>query len=180
MIVYENGFKDNLSFFSKSLLYKVQMVQLPVKVHLLQSLHQNVRLGTSHRNNTYMVAFIQSKDVIHVSREITKDVRIDLGKYRARKNFKVINTKEGKEVLLYFEEPYTIKISKNASSLMDWVVESENAQELLTIPIIKNIGLILPYKQIDEDNNTMTFEAYIVDPVWEPTIFRHGLNLDSI
>ena len=149
----------------------------PYQLHVLQSIQETGKLGALHQGKGYIVAFVNSKDALMTARKIGMVCKVDLGKYVPVKT--VITEVEDKGyVELSFDKPYPFTISKNITPNWEWIIESCATMELMRLPI-RNTGLVITSKQIAEDDDSMTFEGYIVDPIRDPHLFRESLmNID--
>ena len=138
---------------------------------------QGLSLGASHRRRSYIVGFMNPNDALYATRHISKNAKIDLLDYKPDLKTRVVDTEEGKQVLLLLENPTPVVISKEFSPEFDWYMEEVDMPTFFSMPLVHNIGLILPFEKINETSEEMTFQSYIVDPINDANMFRMGLSL---
>lgn len=88
---------------------------------------------------------------------------------------KMIDTEQGKQVFLYFEDPIPITLSKEESPQFDWLIEQTSGEHFISFPIVNRLGLIMPFDLIGEDKEKLVFKSYVIDPMEDVHIFRRGL-----
>lgn len=147
-------------------------------VQLLHSVTDNVSLGTYHKNCSYIVGYVYPNDALYATRHLSKNVKINMTDYEPSLQTRVIETEEGKQVLIVLDQTFPVHISKQYSPEFDWYTEEMDLQTFFSIPLTRNIGLVMPFDKVDETENEMIFQSYIVDPVYDASMFRHGLKLD--
>lgn len=150
-------------------------MSLPAHIHILQSIHRTGRLGAYHNNHSYVVGFVQRNDVVYASRHMTEESKVVVKHYHPTMT-KIVNTEEGKMVMVYFEEPSIIRLEKKPSPQFDFTVESVHSESLLTLPIKNNIGIFITYKQTHETTEFIEYESFIIDPIVNLDMFRLGLS----
>lgn len=123
------------------------------------------------------MGYMFPNDALYATRHITKNVKVDLLNYEPTLTSRVVDTEEGRQVLLMLENPTPVVISKEPSPEFEWYMEELNAAEFFSIPLVHNLGLILPFEKINETNEDMTFQSYIVDPINDIMMFRSSLNI---
>lgn len=148
------------------------------KVHTLKFLHLDESLGVHHRRRSYVVGFLSPSEALYTSRHITKNVQISLGNYMPVMKTRRVETEAGNEIIIVLDSPVPITISKEYSPQFDWVLEEKDVQTFMNIPMMYNLGLIMPFQKTDETNDSITYSSYIVDPIRDVTMFRYGLQPD--
>jgi hypothetical protein len=91
---------------------------------------------------------------------------------------RVVDTEEGKQVLILLENPTAVKFTKEFTPEFDWYVEEVDLQTFFSIPLYYNLGLVMPFEKVDETEDEFVFMSYVVDPVFDVSMFRHSLKLD--
>lgn len=147
-------------------------------VNVLHSVpFQGLSLGTHHKHCSYILGYMFPNDALYATRHITKNVKVDLLSYEPTLTSRVVDTEEGRQVLLMLENPTPVVISKEFSPEFEWYTEELDASQFFSIPLVHNLGLILPFEKINETNEDMTFQSYIVDPINDVMMFRSSLNI---
>lgn len=156
----------------------VYVMSLPPHIQLLQSVHNSSHLGTYCPSTqcSYIVGFFHGKHAIYTSRRITKNVRIDMSHHIPNVRTKMIDTENGKQVFLYFEDPVPISISKEDSPQFDWIIEQAPGDQFISYPIINHLGLIMPFDLMDENQDHLVYKSYVIDPMQDMQLFRQGLT----
>lgn len=148
-------------------------------VHVLHSLpHQGLTLGAHHRRCSYIMGYMYPKDALYATRNLSQNAKIDLLSYKPSRKARVVDTEEGRQVLLMLENPTPVVITKEACPQFEWYMEEVDTATFFSIPLVHNIGLILPFEQIDETKESMTFQSYIIDPINDTEMFRSSLSID--
>lgn len=147
-------------------------------VHVLHSLpHQGLSLGAHHRKYSYIMGYMYPNDALYATRNLSKNAKVDLLKYKPTSKTRVVDTEEGRQVLLMLENPTPVVITKEACPSFEWYMEELDMASFFSLPLVHNIGLIIPYEKIDETHETMTFQSYIVDPINDLQMFRSSLSV---
>lgn len=147
-------------------------------IHALHSVpFQGLSLGANHKHCSYILGFMNPHDALYATRHISKNAKIDMLSYKPNLQTRVVDTEEGRQVLLLLENPTPIVISKEFSTEFDWYMEEIDMPTFFSLPLVQNIGLILPFEKINETNDDMTFQSYIVDPINDAKMFRMGLSI---
>lgn len=152
-------------------------MSLPPQIQLLQSIHHPSHLGTYNPSTqcSYIVGFFHGHHALYTTRHITKNVQIDMSQHIPNVRTKMIDTEEGKQVFLYFEDPIPIYISKEESPQFDWMIEQTSGEHFISLPIVNRLGLIMPFDLIEEDKDKLVYKSYVIDPMEDVQIFRRGL-----
>lgn len=149
----------------------------PYQLHLLQSIQETGKLGTLHRDKSYVIAFVNPNDAILTARKIGATCKVDMGQYKPVRTVVTEHMNKG-VVEMSFDDSYPVKIQKEITPNWEWIIETCDTMELLRLPI-SNTGVIIANKLSNETEKHLVFQGYIVDPLNDPNLFRVGLqNID--
>jgi hypothetical protein len=151
-------------------------MHLPHQAHILQHIHSEGQLGTFHNNHAYIVGFVKPNDCIYTSRHITKNAIVTIKDHEST-SIKTIDTERGQVTLVYFDKPSLVHITKEQSPSFDFLIESWYTDKLFNMPMGRNLGLILAYKLYSETPEQLSYESYIIDPLYHITSFRRNLDI---
>jgi len=149
---------------------------LPHQAHILQHVHSVRQLGTFQNNHAYIVGFIKPADSLYTSRHITKNAVITIADHTST-SVKQIDTDRGEVMLVYCDKPTIVHITKEYSPSFDFIIDSWYTDKLFNMPVGKNIGLILCYKLHSETPESLAYESYIIDPIYNVSSFRRNLDI---
>lgn len=147
-------------------------------IHLLKSVFRDENLGVSHRKKTYVVGYLTSSEALYATRNITSNVNVSLGKYRPNMKSNHIKHKEN-EIVITMNHPVMVTVTKEYSPQFEWIIHDVPVQQFMNIPIMYNVGLIIPFEKLNETPETITYSSYVVDPVKDVNMFRFGLRLND-
>lgn len=152
------------------------MAKFPPNLHYLKSLHTNGRFGTVYNDKSYVVSFVSSEHVMYVARNISKDTKVKLEGYMPSATKIAAGDKRRQEIEIIMDGGVKIHIDKIITRDWEWIIETEPTQKLFALPLAYNIGLIVPYKKLNETDDTISYEGYVVDPIYNTDFFRQGIK----
>lgn len=152
------------------------MAVFPPNLHYLKSLNGEGRFGTIYKERSYVVTFVSSEHILYVARNISKDTKIDISGYKPSTTKLMSGNKQKQEIEITMDGGVKINFDKIVTRDWEWIIETEPTQKIFALPLAYNIGLIVPYKKVDESENLMTFEGYVIDPIYNTEFFRQGIS----
>jgi len=152
------------------------MAAFPPNLHYLKSLNGEGRFGTLYKDRSYIVTFVSSEHVMHVARNLSKDSKIDITGYTPSTTKLMSGSKQKQEIEITMDGGVKIHFDKIVTRDWEWIIETDSTQKLFSLPLAYNIGLIVPYKKLNETENIMSFEGYVIDPIYNTEFFRQGIS----
>jgi len=126
-------------------------------------------LGFHHKNNSYLVGFMNERDAIYISRMITNNVTGLLNNFTP--DYPDDKFDKDTSVLLLHDK-VKFSISKEDSQYFDWTIDTFETSQLLIYPRQRYIGLILPTEKITETPSEIEYNALVIEPILDPKTFR--------
>ena len=130
----------------------------------------NKTISVNHKQRHYVIGF---KNVVHARKvhysmhpepkfTLIRDNNIDLSKSLSE---------EGYDLTLSLDVNATLFIPKCKGSTLHPLndagvhMATSAEKEFLTYPVLKHIGVIMPYRLFDENDDEFIFTSYVIDPI---------------
>jgi len=120
-----------------------------------------------------MIAFVNGKDALHTARYVSVVSKVNMGEYKPVMAEVTEDTSRA-YVNLQFQEKYNITFSKDYTPQWEWLVETISTENVFQYPLT-NTGVIIADGQVEDTADTITFKAYVLEPLNNPTLYRIGL-----
>ena len=132
---------------------------------------KNKTLSVENHNKTYAIGFqnpLTARKILHSIEPTPKIVLLRDNTINLKQDLQEV----GYDINIFIDTTATLfipKLKKGVPYLdpmndIGYHLHSYEVNEFIEIPIFKNIGIVLPYDIIDEDENEFTIRSCVVEP----------------
>jgi hypothetical protein len=139
-----------------------------------------------HDSHAYIVGFKDKKFALRTKKILPKHARIELHRSDTVDISRDVNqglTSFGLRHLsfqsLTIDTMATIIFHKADMTLKKspYIVEEMSEQDFMCLPFEKHVGVIMPYKVLDETSSTLVYASQVIDPIDDIKLFQKNLSL---
>jgi hypothetical protein len=132
-------------------------------MNTISTIKQNTKtIGFYHKNKPYVIGFKSPRLARSVMYMLDEDPKFLLLKHSPKTMIEPET-----QVELNIDSEATLFIPKNNSKTIidSYYINVINFDDFIIYPYTNNIGIIIPYFQVTQDDNEFVFKSHVIDPI---------------